>query len=328
MGQLVMDLSVNLAPNHPVGLILKNPVMAAAGPYGYGKQFRKLMDLDCLGAFVTPGTTLRPQAGASPPRLVATPAGVLHRLGWPNPGLQAVIRDYAPLWATWALPVIVNLAGNRTREFAAMAAALEGVPDIAGLELDLSCPSEEAGGAPFGYDAALVGQVIRCLRETCTLPVLAKLPLRLPGLADVALAAVHAGADAVTLIASPPAMRVDLSGRPAALLGRLSGPALQPLALRCVWEVAKAAPGVPLVGVGGISTGMDAVAFLLAGARAVQVGAAALRDPRAPLAVVGGLRDYLEGHGIGLLSDLAGLVVDVGADRDGIAPAWVSGRPQ
>lgn len=299
-----MNLSVNLAPQHPAGLILQNPVMAAAGPYGYGKEISRLLDLSRLGAVVTRGVTLRPQLGDLPPRLVRSPAGVLHGLGRANPGLRAVIRDYAPLWAAWSLPVIVNIAGQNTGEYATIGATLDGVPGVAGLEADLSCPAEESGGAPFGYDAALSWQVIHTLRQACALPILAKLPLRLPGLAEVAQAVILAGADAVTLIAPLPAMSLDVRRGRVEILGGLSGPALRPVALRCLYEVARALPNTPLVGVGGVSSGEDAVAFLLAGAVAVQVGAAALADPRAPLAILDGLEKIMREKGITEIKEL------------------------
>jgi dihydroorotate dehydrogenase (NAD+) catalytic subunit len=268
--------------------------MTAAGPYDYGKQFTRLLDLGRLGALVTRGTTLRPQAGQSPPRLAPAPAGVLHHLARPNPGVRAVIRDYAPLWAAWALPVIVSIAGRDAGEYAALGAALDGVPGVAGLEADLSCPAAEANGEPFGYDAALSWQVIHGLRQTCTLPILAKLPLRLPGMVQVAQAVTLAGADAVTLVSPLPALSMDVDRRRVGLRGELSGPALRPVALRCLFDVALALPHVPLVGVGGIATGEDAVAYLLAGASAVQVGAAALADPRAPLVVLKGIEEYMQ----------------------------------
>lgn len=311
-----MNLSVNLAPQHPEGLILRNPVMAAAGPYDYGKQFAKLVDLGRLGALVTRGTTLRAQAGQAPPRLAPVPAGVLHNLGRPNPGVRAVIRDYAPLWAGWSLPVIVSISGRDAGEYAALGAALDGVPGVSGLEADLSSPADAAEGAAFGHDAALSWQVIHGLRQACTLPILVKLPLRLPGLAEVVQAVALAGADAVTLIAPLPALSMDADRRRVALRGELSGPALTPVGLRCLFDVARALPGVPLVGVGGIATGADAVSYLLAGATAVQVGAAALADPRAPLLVLDGLEAYLREKGIPDVAQLVGAAQESSETRE------------
>lgn len=315
-----MQLTVDLAPARPGGLLLKNPIMTAAGPYGYGKELARLANLAELGALVTRGTTLHPQAGDESPRLDAAPAGVLHHMGRPNPGLRAVIRDFGDLWAAWAsagLPVIVNIAGQTASECATMGALLDGAPGVAALELDLAVPVEAArepgdggdqdtGEALVGHDAALVRQFIRALRDTCSLPLLIKLPPRLPGLAQVVAAVAQAGADAVTLCAAWPALGVSPDGTRLDRAGLLSGPAVRPLVLRCLWEVARTLPGLPLVASGGVETGADAVAYLMAGATAVQVGAAGLMDPLAPLRVLGGLESYLQKEGITNIQNLVG----------------------
>jgi dihydroorotate dehydrogenase (NAD+) catalytic subunit len=315
-----MQLTVDLAPTRPGGLILKNPIMAAAGPYGYGKELARLANLSELGAFVTRGTTLRSQPGGDPPRLEAAPAGVLHHLQRPNPGLRAVIRDFGGLWASWSsagLPVIVNVAGQTASECATMGALLDGAPGVAAVEMDLavlaapahnpgSGAGPEAGEALVGHDAALSRQFIQALRDTCSLPLLVKLPPRLPGLAQMVLAVAEAGADAVTLCAPWPALGLTPDGRHLGAAGLLSGPAVRPLALRCLWEVARTAPALPLVASGGAETGADAAAYLMAGATAVQVGAAGLTDPLAPLRVLGGLESYLQKEGITNIRNLVG----------------------
>ncbi len=302
-----MQLSVDLAPARPGGLHLKNPVMTAAGPYGHGKELARLTDLAALGAFVTRGVTLHAQAGGEPPRLGVAPAGVLHAIGRPNPGLRAVIRDLGSLWTSWAsagLPVIVNVAGQTTLECATMGTLLDGAPGVAGVELDLAVPVEPAPPAGdrdtqmesemlVGHDAALAWQFVHALRDTCGLPILAKLPPRLPGLVQVVEAVSHAGADAVTLCGAWPALEASLTGSPVLKATTLSGPAIRPLVLRCLWEVARTRPGLPLVASGGVETGADAAAYLMAGATAVQVGAAGLMDPLAPLRVLSGLTDCL-----------------------------------
>jgi dihydroorotate dehydrogenase (NAD+) catalytic subunit len=321
-----MQLAVDLAPTRPGGLILKNPIMTAAGPYGYGKELARLTNLSELGAFVTRGTTLHAQAGGDPPRLEAAPAGVLHYMERPNPGLRAVIRECGDLWAAWSaagLPVIVNIAGQTASECATMGALLEGAPGVAAVELDLAVPAEPAfapgsEGAQetvedlVGHDAALSRQFIRAWRDTCSLPLLVKLPPRLPGLTQVVRAVAEAGADAVTLCGAWPAMGMGPDGRKLGRAGLLSGPAVRPLALRCLWEVARTAPGLPLVASGGVETGADAAAYLMAGASAVQVGAAGLLDPMAPLKALGGLESYLRYLGKEGITSIQSLV---GANR-------------
>jgi dihydroorotate dehydrogenase (NAD+) catalytic subunit len=319
-----MQLTVNLAPGRPGGLILKNPIMTAAGPYGYGKELSRLTNLTDLGALVTRGVTLHAQAGGAPPRLEAAPAGVLHRVGRPNPGLRAVIRDYGDLWAAWAsagLPVIVNIAGQTASECATMGALLDGAPGVAAVEMDLAIPVEsawtpdddgrqEAAERLVGHDPALARQYILALRDTCSLPLLVKLPPRLPGLSQVVQAVAQAGADAVTLCAAWPALSIGPDGRREVKIASLSGPAVRPLALRCLWEVARTLPGLPLVASGGVETGADAAAFLMAGATAVQVGAASLLEPLAPLRVLGGLESYLQKEGITDIQNLVGAALE------------------
>ncbi|MDO9066817.1 MAG: hypothetical protein Q7U96_07030, partial [Chloroflexota bacterium] len=228
--------------------------------------------------------------------------------------------DFGDLWAAWAsagLPVIVNIAGQTASECATMGVLLDEAEGVAALELDLAVPVEAArepgdggdqdtGEALVGHDAALVRQFIRALRDTCSLPLLIKLPPRLPGLAQVVEAAAQAGADAVTLCAPWPALGVSPDGRRLGRAGALSGPAVRPLVLRCLWEVARTLPGVPLVASGGVETGADAAAYLMAGATAVQVGAAGLMDPLAPLRVLGGLESYLQKEGITNIQNLVG----------------------
>ena len=300
-----MNLHVNLAPNRDGGLVLRNPVMTAAGPYGYGREAMRAVDLSPLGAFVTRTTTLYPQAGGSLPRLAQAPAGVLHNIGWPNPGLGSVLKEYAPRWQTWSLPVILSVAGQSAAECATIGRQVEDAPGLAGVELNLSLAPRE-DGLPAGYDAAQSWALVRALRETCSLPMLAKLPLRLPGLAEVVQAVMLAGADAVTLVAALPGLTVDVKRKRVSMFGGLSGPAVRPVVLRAVYEVAREVPGVPLVAAGGVSCGEDAAGYLLAGATAVQVGWATLADPRAAIAVLSELEKYLGENGIQEISELTG----------------------
>jgi dihydroorotate dehydrogenase (NAD+) catalytic subunit len=257
---------IDLAPNNPYGLALKGRVLAAAGCFGYGGEYARLIDNDRIGAIVTRSTTLRGRRVARPPRLIETPAGVLAVGDWPNPGLERVAERYAPLWAAWTTPVLLSVVGDTPDEYAAFASALEGVEGIAGLELNLAA------------QAASAARITSAVRAATQLPVLAKLPPT-TGLVALARSVADAGADALTLIASPRGMATDpRSGE--RVEGWLSGPALRPFALAQVSDVT-AVVDVPVVGCGGIATADDARQFLAAGATAVQIGAALLADPGA-----------------------------------------------
>jgi dihydroorotate dehydrogenase (NAD+) catalytic subunit len=260
---------IDLAPHNPYGLALRRPVLTAAGCFGYGVEYARLADIAGIGAIVTRSTTLHSRRVARPPQLIETPAGLLAVGAWPNPGLARVLDRHAPIWAGWDTPVLLSVAGATADEFATFAAALEGVDGIAGLELNL------AGHA----DARRVVAVVRAATQ---LPLLAKLPY-LEGdrqaLTNQARSVADAGADAIVVIGSPRGMAINPhSGKP--IDGWLSGPALRPLALALVTEVA-AAVTVPVIGCGGIASVEDARQFLAAGAVAVQIGAALLADPGA-----------------------------------------------
>jgi dihydroorotate dehydrogenase (NAD+) catalytic subunit len=232
--------SIDLAPHNPYGLALRRRVLTAAGCFGYGVEYARLIDIGGIGAIVTRSTTLRGRRVARPPRLIETPAGLLAVGGWPDPGLARVLERYAPVWAGWATPVLLSVVGDAPEEYAAAAAALEGVEGIAGLELNLAA------------HASTAARIVAAARAATQLPLLAKLP-PIDGLPTLARAVADAGADAITLIASPRAMAADPAGG-AQLAGWLSGPALRPLALALVAEAA-AAVDVPVVGCGGIATG-------------------------------------------------------------------------
>jgi dihydroorotate dehydrogenase (NAD+) catalytic subunit len=258
---------IDLAPNNPYGLSLASPVLTAAGCFGYGVEYARLVDVERIGAIVTTSTTPYRRRVARPPRLIETPAGVLAIGPWPNPGLDRVIERHAPVWASWRTPVLLSVVGASPAEYAAVAAALEGVEGIAGLELNLAEHAERAAA------------VVAATRAATLLPLLAKLPPLDAGLAELARAVAAAGADAITACAGPRGLAIDpRSGE--RLEGMLCGPALRPLALRRVAEVA-AAVDVPVIGCGGIATAEDARQFLAIGAAAVQIGAALLADPGA-----------------------------------------------
>lgn len=302
-----MNLEVDLAPRHPRGLRLKNPVIAASGTFGYGTEYADLVPINRLGAVVCKGTTLRPRPGNPTPRIAETPAGMLNSIGLQNIGVEAVIREKAPVWATWDIPVIVNIAGETVAEFAELAARLDGVPGVAGLEVNISCPNVETG-LEFGTDPAAAAAVTAAVRRATSLPIIVKLTPNVGDIVAVARAVEAAGADAVSLINTILGMAIDIRTRRPVLgmvTGGLSGPAIKPVALRMVYEVAGVV-GIPVIGIGGIMTAADALEFLLAGAAAVQVGTACFANPRAPVEVLEGIQAYMEANGITDVRELVG----------------------
>jgi len=302
-----VNLAVELAPKRKRGLLLANPVMAASGTFGYGLELAKVFDIQRLGAIVCKGTTLRRRRGNPQLRTVETPAGMLNSIGLQNIGVEALIRDMAPIWVTWRVPVIVNIAGESIDEYARLARRLDGVPGVSGLELNISCPNV-ANGLEFGSDPEMAAAVTAAVTRETTLPVIVKLTPNVSDIAAVARAVAEAGADALTLINTYPAMAIDVKSRRPALgwtFGGLSGPALKPIALRLVYLVV-AAVDVPVIGCGGIMTGLDAIEYLLAGASAVQVGTATFVNPRATLDVLEGIHQFMQQEDIQDIHELIG----------------------
>ena len=295
-----MNLSVELAPRHHQGLLLANPVMTASGTFGYGTEYRHLFDIQELGAIVCKGTTLEPREGNPQPRLAETACGLLNSIGLQNIGVRAVIDEKAPIWASWRVPVIVNIAGETIDDYAEVAGALEGVAGISAIEVNIGCPNVKAGGAEFGAKPDSAARVVAAVKARTSLPVLVKLTPNTADIAGVAVAVAEAGADAISLINTLKGMVIDV-GRRRPLLGNitggLSGPAIKPVALYMVYEVAGAVE-VPVVGCGGITTASDALEFIMAGASAIQVGTANLTDPHAPFDVLQGIKQFMEKDGI------------------------------
>lgn len=304
-----MNLSVELAPHFGRELILRNPVMAASGTFGFGREYANLIDIQRLGAIVSKGTTLRPRAGNKTPRIAETPAGMLNSIGLQNPGVRRVIREFAPVWETWKVPVIVNIAGDSVEEYAKVAGLLDEVPGVAGLELNISCPNVAAGGMAFGVDPLLAAEVTRAVRSATSLPLIVKLSPNAHDIVAVACAVVEAGANAVSLINTLVGMAIDVEARRPVLgnvVGGLSGPAVKPVALRMVYQVAGAV-GVPVIGIGGISTARDALEFFMAGASAVQVGTANFVNPQAMIGIIDGLTSWMGSHGVEDLREVIGV---------------------
>ncbi len=297
------NLSVDLG-----GLALKNPVMAASGTFGYGQEFARFTPPDSLGAVVTKGISLKPRTGNPPPRLVETPAGMLNAIGLENVGVEAFIRDKLPWLKERNAVVVANIFGETIDDYIAVAERIEQADGVAMVEVNISCPNVSAGGLAFGVDFEATSEVVRGVVQATSLPVMVKLTPMVSDIVKVAEVAVEAGAAALSLINTIPAMAVDLETRRPRLgniIGGLSGPAIKPVALRLVWSVARAVP-VPVVGVGGIMTAADALEFLLVGASAVQVGTANFVNPRAALQIVAGIENYLEERDLDDLNSLIG----------------------
>ncbi len=305
-----MDLSVDLAPENGRKLVLANPLMTASGTFGYGTEYEHLFDIQRLGAIVCKGTTLEPRPGNPQPRIVETPCGVLNAIGLQNIGLAALVREKAPVWAGWKVPVIVNIAGNSAEEYARLAAGLDSVAGVSGLEVNISCPNVKAGCLEFGSSPDEAARVTAAVRAATSLPVWVKLTPSTADIVSIALAVEEAGADAIVLINTLKGMAIDIRTRRPVLgnvTGGLSGPAIKPIALRMVYEVAGAIHHIPLIGSGGILTAEDALEFFMAGASAVQIGTANLINARAPLEILEGIQAYLARSGIKDLREIIGV---------------------
>lgn len=305
----MVDLRVQLAPSHLGGLLLANPVMTAAGTFGYGIEYSQLVDIQRLGAIVCKGTTLKPREGNPQPRLVETASGLLNSVGLQNIGVEAVVKDKAPVWAQWQVPVIVNIAGETIDEYAKVAVRLEGVAGISGIEVNISCPNVASGGMEFGTNSKAAAEVTAAVKAVSSLPILVKLSPNVTDIGEIASAVSEAGADAIALINTVTGMVIDVNrGKPSLgnIVGGLSGPAIKPIALYMVYKVAEIV-GVPIIGCGGISCADDALQFIMAGASAVQVGTANLTNPQAALDVLDGIKQFVESEGIRSLKDIVGI---------------------
>ncbi len=298
---------VNLEVDLGRGLVLANPVIVAAGPFGYGAEMADLVDLERLGAIVTRGTSLKARGGHPAPRTAEVPAGLLLGMGLQNPGLDQVLERYATTWARWSVPVILNLCGESTSELAEGARRLEGVPGIAGVELNLSCANGSRGVA-FGLDASSAAAAVAAVRRACDLPLIAKLTAAASDVRAVARACEDAGADAISAINTLPGLAVAADRHGPALgsgYGGVCGPALRPVALRVVYEVAQVVD-LPVIGIGGIATLEDVLDMLAVGAAAVGVGVAALAEPMLPVRLADDLADACRTRGLVDVADLVG----------------------
>lgn len=302
MDQKTFDLSVRLGR-----LRLANPIMVASGTFGYAREMEGLVSLGRLGAIIPKTITPLPRAGNSPGRTVETPAGMLNSIGLDNDGVEAFVEHHLPYLATLSVPIVVSIAGHDIDEFASLARRLDGLAGIAALELNISCPNV-SGGVDFGSDPSLCRKVVSRVRAACELPILAKLTPNVTNIAEIAKAAADGGADAISAINTCLGMAVNWRLRRPVLggtLGGLSGPAIKPIALRAVYQVAKTVE-IPVVGIGGIATIDDVMEFLVAGASAVQIGTANFYNPTATMTILDALPSALAEAGATSVNDVVG----------------------
>ena len=318
-----LDLSVDLGR----GLRLRNPILVASGTFGYGVEYGEVVDVQQLGAICCKGTTLRARVGNAPPRVTETPAGMLNSIGLQNPGIDGVLEKYAPRWAGWQVPVIVNVAGESVADYVEVARRLDGQPGVAGIELNISCPNVGKGGLQFALDPDGAAAVTQAVRAATELPLMVKLSPAAPDVRAIARAIANAGADSISAVNTLSGMAID-RGRRRPLLGNtyggLSGPALKPVALRVVYEVAQVVK-IPIVAIGGVGSLDDVLDFLMAGAVAVQVGTAVFADPVLPLRLIGELADYCAAAGLASHRELVGVALP--ARRDAPSAKGVEYRP-
>ncbi len=299
------DLSVDFA-----GIRLKNPVLTASGTFGYGEEFADFVDLNKLGGVIVKGISLKPIKGNPPPRIWETPAGMLNAIGLENPGVEVFLNEKLPYLRKYDTAVLVNVFGYSLEEYVGVVERLDGVPGVAGLEVNISCPNVKQGGIVFGTNLKVASELLSALRKATKLPLIAKLSPNVTDITEFAKVARDAGCDGLSLINTLLGMAIDvrcMKPRLANCTGGLSGPAIRPVAVRMVWQAARAV-SLPIIGMGGIVTGEDALEFILAGASAVAVGTANFVNPRATLDVLSGMEQILREQGVREVKNLIGKV--------------------
>jgi dihydroorotate dehydrogenase (NAD+) catalytic subunit len=297
------DLRVDIG-----GVQLQNPVLTASGTFGYAREFEHLVDLNRLGGIIVKGLSLAPTKGNPPPRIAETPCGMLNAIGLENVGIEAFMAEKLPFLQTLAPPLIVNIYGKLEEEYIRLAARIEEVETITGVEVNISCPNVRAGGMAFGVDPQAAYSVVRAVRRQTGKLLVVKLSPNVTDITEIARAAEDAGADCLSLINTLTAMAIDIETRRprlANVTGGLSGPAIKPVALRMVWQVARTAK-VPIIGIGGIISAEDALEFIIAGASAIEVGTANFVNPHATTDIIDGIEKFLTERGIDRISDLIG----------------------
>ena len=303
MNAQTLNMAVDLA-----GIRLRNPVMTASGTFGYGEEFADYVDLHKIGAYITKGLSPRPRPGNPTPRTAETPAGMLNAIGLQNVGINAFIEKKLPFIRSIDTPCIANFFGNDIGEYAEMAARLDALSEIAGLEVNISCPNVKHGGIAFGSDPASAASVVSACRQATKKPLIVKLSPNVTDIVVMAKACADAGADVLSLINTLVGMAVDLERRRpvlANITGGLSGPAVKPVALRMVWQVARAV-SLPVIGIGGIMSATDALEFMLCGASAVQIGTASFIAPDSAQRIAEEMEAWLRAHGENDVRNLIG----------------------
>jgi len=299
------ELNINIA-----GIMMKNPVMVASGTFGSGKDYEDFVNIGDIGAIIAKSITIKPREGNPPPRICETPAGMLNTIGLQNAGIDAFLKDDLPYLAKFKVPVIVNIAGESIDEYSQLAKKLNGIPGIAGIEVNISCPNVKQGGMQFGVDPKLTADVISAVKKATKLPVIAKLSPNVTDIKLIAKAAESAGADAISAINTVLGMAIDINSRRPRLsmiVGGLSGPAIKPVAVRMVHEIYKTVK-VPVIGIGGIMETDDAIEFMLAGASAVQVGTGNFVEPGISVKIAEGIRKYMIANKFSSLKDIIGQI--------------------
>ncbi len=308
MADKLPDLRVQLGP-----LTFKNPVMTASGTFGYGQEYENLVNLNALGGIVVKGLSLKAREGNPPPRIVETPSGMLNAIGLANVGIEAFIKDKLPYLRSLDTNVIANIYGHSPEEYEAVAAALKGVDGVDAIEVNISCPNVRQGGMAFGTDPAVSAKVTEIVLGATDKPVIVKLTPNVTDIVSIARAVESAGAHALSLINTLTGMVIDVETRRprlANIMGGLSGPAIRPVAVYMVYRVCRAVK-IPVIGIGGIMNWRDALEFIIAGAKAVQVGTANFVNPRAGIEIINGLREYCVNNGIESIAELVG-TLDIG----------------
>ncbi len=293
------------------GVVLKNPVMTASGTFGYGLEFSGLVDLNRLGAIVVKGLSLKPSKGNPPPRIVETPCGMLNAIGLENVGLESFVKDKLPYLQDYHTPIFVNIYGKTIEEYAKLAEALNDVEQVAGIEVNISCPNVKSGGMAFGAYPESAAEVVGAVRKKTSKLLMVKLSPNVTDIVQIAKSVENEGADAVSLINTITGMVIDIETRRpklANITGGLSGPAIKPVALRMVWQAARVVK-IPVIGIGGIMTPQDALEFLIAGAVAVQVGTANFIDPGTTIKIIDGIEAFLMERKIKGIADITGSLV-------------------
>jgi len=293
------------------GIRMKNPVMVASGTFGYGPEYAELIDVSRLGAIVVKGIRAVPHEGNRTPRMVEVPGGLVNAIGLQGPGVDGFVRDYMPFLRSVDAAAIINIWGKDVEEYGEVAARFDDVEGVDGLEVNISCPNIKEGGIAFGTDPAMAAKVIAEVRRRTTLPIIPKLSPNVSNVGEFARIAETEGSDAISLINTLPAMVIDIETRRPVLantVGGLSGPAIHPVAVKQVWEAARAV-SIPVIGMGGVTDAATAIELMIAGANAVAVGTANFTDPRTPIRVIDGIEAYCRDHDIEDVGELVGSLV-------------------